>query len=213
MKTIRTSLIISLMMTATILTAQDIQPVKLNEPDMSRGTTIMKAFSMRSSVTDVSDQRVSLQDLSDLLYAADGINRPESGKRTAPSAMNSQDIDIYVFLPEGVYLYDPKANILNPVLAGNHLGIIRVRGFDNASLFLLLVSDISRFRAGDETARLGWSYMDGGIVSENIALFCAGAGLATRPRASMPTEELTRLLKLSSSQRLVLNHPVGYPIK
>lgn len=213
MKTIRTSLIISLMMTATILTAQDIQPVKLNAPDMSKGTTIMKAFSMRSSVTDVSDQRVSLQDLSDLLYAADGINRPESGKRTAPSAMNSQDIDIYVFLPEGVYLYDPKANILNPVIAGNHLGVIRGRGFDNATLFLLLVSDISRFRGGDETTRLGWSYMDGGIVSENISLFCAGAGLATRPRASMPAEELTRLLKLTPSQHLVLNHPVGYPIK
>lgn len=213
MKTIRTSLIISLMMTATILTAQDIQPVKLNAPDMSKGTTIMKAFSMRSSVTDVSDQRVSLQDLSDLLYAADGINRPESGKRTAPSAMNSQDIDIYVFLPEGVYLYDPKANILNPVIAGNHLGVIRGRGFDNATLFLLLVSDISRFRGGDETTRLGWSYMDGGIVSENISLFCAGAGLATRPRASMSAEELTRLLKLTPSQHLVLNHPVGYPIK
>lgn len=195
------------------MSAQEIQQIKLNNPDMNRGTNIMKAFGMRSSVTDVSAQKLSIQDLSDLLYAANGINRPESGKRTAPSAMNAQDIDIYVFLPEGVYIYDAKANALNPVIAGNHIPMIKGRGFDNASVFLLLVSDISRFRTGDDATRLGLSYMDGGIVSENISLFCAGAGLATRPRASMPAEDIVKLLKLTASQKLVLNHPVGYPLK
>ncbi len=192
------------------LIAQDLKPIMLKAPDMTRGCNIMQAFGNRASVTDVDSRDLSIQDLSDLLWAAFGINRPESGKRTAPSAMNSQDIDIYVFLASGVYRYDAIENTLIPVVAGDHRSVIRGRGFNNAPVFLLLVSDISRFKHGDEALRVGWANMDGGIVSENIALFCAGVGMGTRPRAGMPVDELKELLWLTTDQRLILNHPVGY---
>lgn len=195
------------------LRAQQAEPIKLNAPDMSRSVTMMQAFEKRASVTAVDSRELSLQDISDLLWAGNGINRPASGKRTAPSAMNSQDIDIYVFLASGVYLYDASANVLKPVADGDHRSLIAGRGFDNAPLFLLLVSDISRYKRGDKAHIIDMSKMDGGIVSQNISLFCAGAGLGTRPRAGMPAEELTKLLKLTPDQYLILNHPVGYLVK
>lgn len=195
------------------LRAQSSEPIKLKAPDLNRDASLMKAFEARASVTEVAPEDLSLQDLSDLLWAGNGINRPESGKRTAPSAMNSQDIDIYVFLASGVYIYDATNSTLNPVSAGDHRGLFAGRGFANAPLFLLLVADISRYTRGDPAHILDMAKMDGGIVSQNISLFCAGAGLGTRPRAGMPDDELTMLLKLKPSQHLILNHPVGYLVK
>ena len=81
----------------------------------------------------------------------------------------------------------------------------------NAPVMILLVSDISRFPSGDEAQRLRLGAMDAGIVSQNIAIACSGLGLATRPRASMMFAELNALLRLNEHQRLMLNHPVGYP--
>jgi hypothetical protein len=207
------SLIIPALLVSVTVSSQDLLPVKLNAPDLNKGMTMMKAFEKRASSQDVAPGKLSIQDISDLLWAANGINRPEAGKRTAPSAMNAQDIDIYVFLAEGVYIYDAKANILKPVVAGDHRSMIKGKGFDNAPMFLLLVSDISRFKFGEESLKIGWGNMDGGIVSENISLFCAATGMGTRPRAGMPVEELTKLLKLSPSQHLILNHPIGYLAK
>ena len=195
------------------LRAQSPEPIKLKAPDLNRDASLMKAFEARASVTEVAPEDLSLQDLSDLLWAGNGINRPESGKRTAPSAMNSQDIDIYVFLATGVYIYDAANSTLNPVVAGDHRGLFAGKGFTNTPLFLLLVADISRYKRGDPAHILDMAKMDGGIVSQNISLFCAGAGLGTRPRAGMPGDELTVLLKLKPSQHLILNHPVGYLVK
>ena len=82
--------------------------VKLPKPNLNRAGTVMKALSERQSTREYASKALSLADLSDLLWAANGINRPESGKRTAPSALNKQDVDVYVILPEGSYVYDAK---------------------------------------------------------------------------------------------------------
>jgi nitroreductase len=103
--------------------AGDLKTIKLNEPNKERGLPVMKALSVRASAREWSDRKVELQDVSDLLWAANGINRPD-GKRTASSAMNAQDVDIYVFVKVGAYLYDAKAHALVPVLAGDHLSEI-----------------------------------------------------------------------------------------
>ncbi|MDM8003433.1 MAG: SagB/ThcOx family dehydrogenase [Bacteroidota bacterium] len=187
--------------------------IKLNAPDMERGLTIMKAFEKRASATSFSSRELSLQDLSDLLWASNGINRPETGKRTAPTAVNAQDVDIYVLMKSGAYLYDAKTHTLEWIAGGDNRKLVSERqtNFANAPAMLVLVSEISRFRGDDNTRKLSWAAMDAGIVSQNISLFCAGAGLVTRPRASMDTEGLRKLLNLTSNQYPLLNNPVGYP--
>jgi nitroreductase len=178
-----------------------------------------------------------------MLWAANGINRSD-GKRTAASAMNSQDIDIYVFMQEGIYLYDADENMLNPVVSGdyrNNIGTPRDRrppagapsgppgsgapsgppgggppagvgtgGESTAPILIFLVSDISRFRLGSDDLKLRWAAIDAGIVAQNIALFCAGKGLSTRPRASFGEDHIRSLLKLTDTQHPLLNMPFGY---
>jgi SagB-type dehydrogenase family enzyme len=187
--------------------------ILLNDPDMERGLTIMKAFGRRASATSFSTRELSLQDLSDLLWATNGINRPESGKRTAPTAVNAQDIDIYVLLKSGSYLYDFKNHTLKAISDGDNRKLVsdRQTSFASAPVMLVLVSDISRFRGDDNARKLSWAAMDAGIVSQNINLFCAGTGLVTRPRASMDIEGLKKLLLLTDNQYPLLNNPVGYP--
>lgn len=196
-----------------VLSGQAVRDIKLNPPDMGRGLTIMKAFEKRASAISFSSRELSLQDLSDLLWASNGINRPESGKRTAPTAVNAQDVDIYVLLKSGAYLYDATTHTLKGIAAGDNRKLVsdRQTTFANAPAMLVLVSEISRFWGDDNTRKLSWAAMDAGIVSENISLFCAGTGLVTRPRASMDTEGLRKLLNLGANQYLMLNNPVGYP--
>ena len=196
------------------LFGQELKPITLNPPDLKRGLTVMEAFSLRASNTDFSERKLSLQDLSDLLFAANGVNRKDISKRTAPSAMNAQDIDVYVFLQEGVYLYDAFQGVLNPVVAGDQriLAAGTQESVAKAPAILLLVSDISRFKL-PETMKLENAAKDAGIVSQNINIFCAGVGLITRPRGSMDLVKLKSVLNLKDTQHPMLNNPVGYPVK
>jgi len=199
------------------LSAQNPVVIKLNEHTKSRGYNTMEAFQKRRSVNIYETRDLSLQDLSDLLWAANGINRPENGKKTAPSAMNSQDVDIYVSRANGTYLYNAITNDLvlvttedlRPLMDGNRpLG---------TPVILLLVSDMSRYKNyspgnPDQNRHLfEVGAIDAGIVSQNISLFCAANDLGTRPRASMNQEALRKALNLKESQVMWLNHPVGYP--
>jgi SagB-type dehydrogenase family enzyme len=197
------------------LKAQELKSIALNPPDINSGLTVMQAFSKRSSASAFTSEKLKLQDLSDLLWAANGINRQDSKKRTAPSAMNAQDIDIYVFLEEGVYLYNAAGNSIDPVVSGDQrlLAAGRQTEFAKASVILVMVSDISRFQNGEDKMKLSMAAMDAGMVSQNIAVFCAGTGLITRPRATMDQPRLKEVLKLKDTQYPLLNNPVSYPVK
>jgi SagB-type dehydrogenase family enzyme len=194
--------------------AQELQVIKLNAPDKSRGPATMKAFSDRHSDREFDAEALNLQDLSDLLWAANGINRPD-GKRTAPSAMNRQEIDVYVIRHDGAYLYDAQAHVLNPVAAGDFRAAV-AGGQDfikSAPLSLVAVINLKKLGdpASEQTRLMG--AVDAGIVCQNINLFCAAAGLSTVPRASMDTDELRKILKLDDTQLPLMNNPVGYPKK
>ena len=171
----------------------DKQTIKLNAPDLNRGEVVMQAFAKRKSTKECSSKELSLQDLSDLLWAANGINRPESGKRTAPSAMNKQDVKVYVCLKDGSYLYNHKTHTLDLMTEGDARPA-------NAPLVLVLVTDTGN----------AWAALDAGIVSQNISIFCAGTDLADYPRASMDKNVLRKALKLDGEQTLMLCHPIGY---
>jgi nitroreductase len=191
--------------------AQDFKSITLLKPDKTRGLPVMQALDVRASTREWPAQKLNAQDLSDLLWAANGVNRPSEGKRTAPSAMNAQDIDIYAFMEEGIYLYDAQKHLLNPVVSGDYRSL---PGMTDAPVNLVLITDISKFRAGTDSLKIGWANIDAGIVSQNISLFCSATGLKTRPRASFPgAEKIRELLKLKDSQYILLNHPVGYEKK
>lgn len=175
--------------------AQEVsKSIVLEKPDLARESQLMEAFSNRKSTRTFSERELSRADFSGLLWAANGINRPESGKRTAPSAMNKQDVKVYVCMKEGSYLYDPKKHALELVSEGD------ARQKTDAPVMLVLVSD----------TKDTWGALDAGIVSQNISLFCSGMQLGTVPRGSMDQDALRKALQLSDTQQLYLNHPVGY---
>jgi nitroreductase len=192
--------------------AQESKPITLNAPDMSRKTTLMQALQKRASVRAFAEKNLDIKELSDLLWAANGINRPEKGGRTAPSAINAKDIDIYVITKDGACLYDPVKSVLNPVATGDFRKQIGGQDYvATAPVNLLLVSDLSRFSRGDDAGKSIWAAFDAGEVSQNISLFCASEGLGTVPRAMFDADKLKTVLKLKENQKIMLNHPVGYP--
>jgi SagB-type dehydrogenase family enzyme len=204
----------AMLMTLSNVYSQELQAIKLNEPGKSRGSAVMKALSDRHSDRQFDVKAVSLQDLSDLLWAANGVNRPD-GKRTAPSAMNRQEIDVYVIREDGAYLYDAAGHTLKPVAKGDYRPAV-ASGQDFAAaapLSLVLVANLEKLgKPAEEHTRL-IAAMDAGIVCQNINIFCSAAGLSTVPRATMDKSELKKALQLSDTQLLMLNNPVGYPRK
>ena len=194
-------LLVCLMFSVVALAAEKV--IKLPKPNLGRTGSVMKALSERHSTREFAAKALSLSDLSDLLWAANGVNRKDSGKRTAPSALNKQDVDVYVVLPEGSYLYDAQNHQLTLVADGQAF-------VKSVPVSLVLVSDVSRFGDAKNTRNQLMGAMDAGIVSQNISIFCSSAKLATVPRASMDGNQLKKVLKLKDSQIPMMNHPVGY---
>ncbi|MFX1554531.1 MAG: SagB/ThcOx family dehydrogenase [Promethearchaeota archaeon] len=210
-----------------IVKSAGLETIKLNEPNKERGFPFMETLSVKASTREWSDRDLSLQDISDLLWAANGINRPDEKKYTASSAQNAHDVDLYLFMRDGVYRYDADAHALEPVLAGDFRSQLMMtpppRPKDaggpppppppppsNPPIQIILVSDVSRFKFGPPELKPEWGAIDAGIVSQNISLFCAATGLGTRPRASMDKDVIKNLLKLNDTQYVFLNHPIGY---
>lgn len=202
-----------IMATSTTVMAGDI---KLPAPQRQGGMALSEALDKRQSQREFDGSRaLSPQLLSNLLWSAAGINRPEEGKRTNPTALNTQEIDIYVFTPEGVYLYDFKDNSLRIKAEGDHRALVAgTKAFSQdfvleAPVSLVLVANVGKFeRKNDFNPMMAMA--DAGIVSQNINLFCAANGLATVPRASMDGDGIRALLNLDASFLPALNNPVGY---
>ena len=186
------------------------QPVKtLPQPDMNINVSITEAMQKRRSYRDYqADKPISDQQISNLLWAACGINNPERGLLTIPTATNAQDIKAYLCTEKGVSLYNPKANTLTEVTKKDIRPILceRQTAMAVAPVFILLVSDLSKFRGNAEH----YGAMDAGYASQNICLMCAALGLKTVPRAMMNYEEVKKELNLPETTALELNHPVGY---
>ncbi|MCQ2182690.1 MAG: SagB/ThcOx family dehydrogenase [Bacteroidales bacterium] len=186
--------------------------IRLPAPDLKRQTLpFMEALLQRRSIRSYSPDALSLQDLSDLLWAAQGKNR-ENGRLTSPTAKNCQEIDMYVFSPEDVSLYDPQTHSLKTVVAGDHRDIVAdSQNFPKkAPVILLMVGDMEKYGAFTDHA-FTMVHSDGGIVSENINLFCSAAGLCTVSRGIMDIDAIRSLLNLPPARIPILNNPVGYP--
>ena len=193
-------------------TAGFAQTKNLPKPNMQRKTlSVMETYKQRKSVREYSNRMLSDQDLSDLLWAAQGQNRTD-GHLTAPTAMNRQEVRLYVFTAKDVSLYNPKANTLTQVAKGDRRDIVADRqDFAKAApVCLVMVADFDKF--GNRNQHAEWMVsVDVGIVSQNINLFCSAAGLCTVPRGTMKQKDIQTLLGLNENQIPLINNPVGYP--
>ena len=181
---------------------------------MDGGKPLMQTLKERGSSREFSPEKLPLQVLSNLLWAAFGVNRPDSGKRTAPSARNWQEIDIYVATAEGLYLFDAKAHVLKPVLTEDIRGLTGRQSFVKiAPINLIYVADLSKTGTLTNEEKEFYSAVHTGFISQNVYLYCASKGLATVVRASIDRPALAMAMKLRPDQRITLAQPVGYPRK
>ena len=192
--------------------AQELQPIKLPEPKLDANKSLAQALKDRKTTREYAEANLSEQTLSNLLWAAFGINRPGSEKRTAPSALNWQEIAVYVSTTQGIYLYDPKGNALIPVASGDlrSLTYTQVARFKDAPVDLVYVADMAKTGAEDARKNLLVA-MDTGFVAENVYLYCASEGLPTGFRVSIPKEKLGQALKLRPTQMIMGAQSVGLP--
>jgi nitroreductase len=200
---------------AMTVTAQDID---LPSPDKTGGKPLMQALSERQTTRSFTNDTLTHQQLSDLLWAAFGINRPELGKRTAPSAMNWQEIDLYLTLPGGCYVYSAESNRLKFI---SNKDLRKATGSQDfvagAAMNILYVADMGKRgkKEGEEIkdSDLFMSYADAGLIAQNVYLYCASANLGCVVRGTVPKGTLAGDLGLRSNQIILLAHTVGIPAK
>ncbi|MHB8137115.1 MAG: SagB/ThcOx family dehydrogenase [Smithellaceae bacterium] len=198
--------------------AADLSPIKLPPPDMKGGKPLMQCLKERKTERSFSTKKLPVEVLSNLLWASCGINRPGSGKRTAPSALNWQEIDVYVAMEEGLYLYNAKAHSLEPVIKSDlrkntaRLSQPLRSSVLGAPIQLIFVTDYEKMRTGtsDEDKKF-YSATDTAYVSQNVYLYCASEGLVTGVRAYVDKDALAREMKLRNKQEIVMVQAVGYP--
>lgn len=186
--------------------------IQLPKPQMEGGKPLMQALKERMTIRSFAGEKIPQQTLSNLLWAAFGINRPD-GRRTAPSAKNWQEIEIYVATAEGLYLYDAAKNALNPVLDKDIRAMTGLQAYvKEAPVNLIYVADYAKTDPGraDKDIIAG---ADTGVITQNVYLFCASEGLATVIRANIDREALAKEMKLRPEQKITLSQSVGYPKK
>lgn len=206
------SFVLVMFLSPVIMLGQELKPLTLPAPQTDGGKPLMQALKERHSTREFSTAQLPPQVLSNLLWAAFGINRPDSGKRTAPSAMNWQEIDVYVALPDGLYVYDAKGNKLDPVLAQDVRGATGQQPFvKDAALNLVYVADLAKTGKASGEERDFYTGADVGFIAQNVYLFCASEGLAVVVRGGVDRTALGKLMKLRPDQKILLSQTVGYP--
>jgi SagB-type dehydrogenase family enzyme len=187
--------------------------IALTKPALTGGATLMQALGRRQSSRSFSNKPLPEGVLSGLLWAACGVNRP-SGKRTAPTAMDRQEIGLYVAMQEGLYLYDAKKHALKLIVAEDLRSLTGRQGFvKDAFMNIVYVADMSSVAGGDKEEKALYAGADTGFIGQNVYLYCAANGLATVIRGWVDKEKLGKAMKLSKSQFIVLAQTVGYPEK
>lgn len=185
--------------------------IVLQQVDFTKGKTVLQAMNDRHSSREFADKQLDIKTLSELLWAAGGINRADTGGRTSPTAMNSREIDIYVFLKDGIYLYAPKEHKLVLIAEGDKRAAAGMQDFvATAAANLVYVSDLEKFTNGDDNMKMTMAAVDLGHVSENVYLYCSSADLACVVRAYVDGPSISKLLNLKNSQKVILSQSVGY---
>lgn len=208
----KTMISLALAGAVTMTTALGDELVKLPDPDRTGGKPLMQALSLRRSARDFSDKAIPLGTLSNLLWAAQGVNR-DAGHRTAPTSKGSNEIDLYVLLPDAAYLYLPEEHALKPVVNRDIRAEAGMQDFvASVPLNLVYVADYSRQSPEfDKARKMKVALADTGFIGQNVYLFCASEGLITVFRAMVDCEKLGKTLGLNENQEVYFSQSVGYP--
>jgi SagB-type dehydrogenase family enzyme len=201
--------IVSLVLAAS---AADTTDITLPLPRMEGGKPLLQVLKERQSSRLFSTKPLPVQMLSDLLWAAFGINRPETGKRTAPSARNWQEMEVYAIMAQGAYLYDAKANTLRLIAKGDLRKLAGTQDFvGTAPLNLVYAADLTKLKTATPEDQALCAANDVGFICQNVCLFCTSEGLATVVRGSVDKGTLATALNLSKEKKIMLAQTVGYP--
>jgi len=199
---------------AGVRTAAEQEAIKLEPPRMAGGMRLMEALKNRKTIRSLSDQGITRLQLSELLWAANGVNRKD-GKRTSPAAMNKQEIGIYAVLPEGIYLYDAAGNVLVPVAAGDFRRDTGKQDFVfTAPVNLVFVMDYGKFNGSDakvDERAVRWACIAAGSMTQNVALYCASEGLGNVVRGWVDEEAFMKAAKLGPDKVFLIAQTVGRP--
>jgi len=188
--------------------------IELVKPDKTGGIPVMSALNKRGSARSFSKKQISGQSLSNILWAASGINRPESGKRTSPTAMDKREIEVYAAMESGLYKYNPEKHVLELVEAKDIRHLTGKQGYvKDAPLNLVYVADMSKVAGGTKEEKLLNAGSDTGFIGENVYLCCASEGLSTVIRAFIDKDALGKAMNLKEHQMIILSQTVGYPGK
>ncbi|MBU4445551.1 SagB/ThcOx family dehydrogenase [bacterium] len=192
------------------LFSQTTDEIQLLAPAFENNATLMQALQNRKSDRSFSEKDLSLQQLSDLLWAANGVNRKASGKRTAPTARDKREIDVYVAMAKGLYLYDTDNHLLTLVLKEDIRALTGKQEFvKKAAVNLVFVADYDKM-SGNRESNDFYSATDTGFISQNVYLYCAAEGLSTVVRGMLDREPLAEKMGLRKGQNIVLAQTVGY---
>ncbi|MEG1556606.1 MAG: SagB/ThcOx family dehydrogenase [Bacteroidales bacterium] len=199
-------IIVSIFIVNMTLCGQDI---KLPAPDKTGGKSLMEVLSLRKTNRNFSSNILSEKQIANLLWAANGINR-EDGKRTAPSARNNQEIDIYTYLATGIYLYLPKENVLKLIKKGDfRKEAVKQEFAQKAPILLIFVANYDKMEGMDESSREFYGATDCGNVSQNVYLYCASEGLNTVALGMIYRDEIKSAIGFNG--KAILGQPVGFP--
>lgn len=192
-------------------TGESATSISLPPPAKHGGLPLMDALARRRSSRDFASSPLPLRLLSDLLWAAYGVNRADGG-RTAPSALNAQEIDVFVALPSGAYLYDAASHQLNLVAASDLRKVTGYQDFvDEAPLDLVYVANHARMGMVPVAQRESYASTAAGAITQNVYLFAASNDLATVIRAWIDRAAIADALGLAHDQQVLLSQTVGYP--
>ncbi|MDR3133621.1 MAG: SagB/ThcOx family dehydrogenase [Prevotellaceae bacterium] len=187
---------------ACFVASAQAQDINLLSPEKTGGKSFLETVNLRRSERSYVKKDLPAQQLSNLLWVANGFNRND--KRTAPTAMNRQEMELYVLLDDGVYFYDAKQHHLKSVAKGNFTEALGQPDISNhAALSIIMVADLNK--SSVESARISSGY-----ISQNIYLFAASEGLGTVARGSFKQDELSKTLGLTAKQAIILVQPVGF---
>jgi SagB-type dehydrogenase family enzyme len=192
--------------------AAELSPIKLPPPNLNSGKLLMQSLQARKSSRDFSTKKLPVEVLSNLLWAACGINRQDSGKRTAPSAVNWQEIDVYVAMTDGLYLYHAKEHVLKPVIKQDIRALTGKQKFvKDAPVNLIYVADYSRMGNANAEEKISYSAADSAFIAQNVYLYCASEGMATVVRGLIDRDVLAKAMQLRDNQKIIFSQTVGYP--